>query len=206
MADSPSSSTPSTPSTPAPSTSTLGTSAAGQAQAAQVQAKQAAQTPKQAPVQSSAPKQAQAAQAVINDPNAPKAAKVQAQKMLKQLSIKVDGKEYIENLPFEIPDDPKAKEWMARELQMSRMGQGRAQENAAIKKEINQLFQDIKADPFRVLQDPAIGIDVKDAVKKYIEREIENSKKSPEQLQLEAAQEELRQMKLNQDNEKKQRE
>lgn len=204
MSDSSNSSTPS--STPSTSTAaTLGTSAAGQAQAAQIHAKNASQTPNTSQAQSSAPKQAQAAQSVINDPNAPKAAKVEAKKMLKQLSIKVDGQDFTENLPFEIPDTKEAREYMARELQMSRMGQKRAQHASTLEKEIGKLFQDMKADPFKVLQDPAIGIDVKDAIKKYIEREIENSNKSPEQLALEAAKEELRQLKSQQELEKQTR-
>jgi hypothetical protein len=211
MADnSSSSSTPSTPSSsPAPTTSTLGTNAAGQAQAAQVaaaQAKQAAQAPKAPPAQSSGAKQAQAAQAahnVVNDPNASKAAKVEAKKMLKQLSIKVDGQDYTENLPFEIPDTQEARDFMTRELQMARMGQKRAQYASGLEKDIQKLAQEIKANPFKVLADPAFGVDVKEAVKKYIEQEIENSKKSPEQLALEKAQEELRQERESRLNEKK---
>lgn len=200
----------STPSTPASSTpSTLGTSAAGQAQAAQVQqaqAKQAAKAPNQATAQSSAPQAAADAKAVINDPNAPKAAKQEAKKMLKQLSIKVDGQEFVENLPFEIPDTKEAREFMSRELQMSRMGQKRAQHAANLEKEVGQLLRDMKEDPFKVMADPAVGIDVKEAVKRYIEKEIENSQKSPEQLALEAAKEELKQLRSQQETEKKTRE
>ena len=202
-------STPSTPaSTPAPSTSTLGTSAAGQAQSAQIH-KNAPVAPNAPAAPSNAAKPVQAAanqaKAVINDPNAPKAAKVEAKKMLKQLSYKLDGQDFTENLPFEIPDDPKAIEYMRRELQMSKMGQKRAQYASGLEKDIQNLVKDIKANPFKVLQDPALGVDVKDAIKKYIEQEIENSQKSPEQLALEAAQEELRQMREAQLNEKQTR-
>lgn len=198
-------STPSTPaSTPAaPSTATLGTSAAGQAQAAQLHAQNAPKAPNVAQAASSAPKQAAQAQAVINDPNAPKAAKVEAKKMLKSLSYKLDGQDFTENLPFEIPDDPKAIEYMRRELQMSKMGQKRAQYASGLEKDIQNLVKDIKANPFKVLQDPALGVDVKDAIKKYIEQEIENSQKSPEQLALEAAQQELKALKDQQEFEKK---
>jgi len=200
MADSNSSSpSNSTPSAPAPSTSTLGTNAVGQAASAQAQKAQAQAAPKtapkgpnQVPGASSAPKQAAQAQAVINDPNAPKAAKVQAKKMLKQLTIKVDGQDTTETLPFEIPDDPKTIEWMTRELQMSRMGQKRAQYAAGLEKDIKQFVEDFKADPFKAMQDPAFNIDTKQAVKRYIEQEIENSKKSPEQLELEKTRAELK--------------
>lgn len=202
-------STPSAPSsTPAaPTTATLGTNAAGQAAAAQIQKAQAQNAPKTAPkAPNQAPvaqKAAAQAQAVVNDPNAPKAAKVEAKRMLKQLTLKIDGQDYTENLPFEIPDDPKAIEFMRRELQMSKMGQKRAQYASGLEKDIQNLVKDIKANPFKVLQDPALGVDVKAAIKAYIEQEIENSQKSPEQLALEAAKEELRQMRETQENEKK---
>jgi Txe/YoeB family toxin of Txe-Axe toxin-antitoxin module len=194
----------STPSAPAstsaaPSTATLGTSAAGQAQSAQIHKN----TPNAPNNPATAPKQAAQAQAVINDPNAPKAAKVEAKKMLKSLSYKLDGQDFTENLPFEIPDDPKAIEYMRRELQMSKMGQKRAQYASGLEKDIQNLVKDIKANPFKVLQDPALGVDVKDAIKKYIEQEIENSQKSPEQLALEAAQQELKALKDQQEFEKK---
>lgn len=197
-------STPSAPSS-APSTATLGTSAGGQAQSAQIHAQNAPKAPNTAPAAQPAPKQAVAAQAVINDPNAPKAAKVEAKKTLKQLTLKIDGQDYVENLPFEIPDDPKVIEYLQRELQMGKMGQKRAQYANGLEKDIQKFAQEVKADPFKVLSDPAFGVDVKEAIKKYIETEIENSKKSPEQLELEASKEELRQLREKQANDEKSR-
>lgn len=204
MADS-NSSTPSAPASSAPSTTTLGTTAAGQAQSAQIHAKNAPKAPNPAPTVQTAPKQAAAAQAVINDPNAPKAAKVEAKKTLKSLTLKIDGQDYVENLPFELPDDPKIKEYLTRELQMGKMGQKRAQSYSALEKDVQNLAKAIKEDPFKVLADPAFGVDVKDAIKRYIEKEIENSQKSPEQLELEAAKEELRLMREKEVNDQKSR-
>lgn len=207
MADS-TSSTPSAPSSPS-APSTLGVSAAGQAQSAQIhqaQAKSAGKAPNTAPATTSAPQAvATEAKAVIADPSASKTQKQEAKKTLKQLSIKVDGQEFVENLPFEIPDTKEAREFMARELQMSRMGQKRAAHAATLEKEVGQLIKDIKENPFKVLQDPAIKVDVKEAIKKYIEQEIENSNKSPEQLALEAAKEELRVLKEKQELDTKSR-
>lgn len=206
MSDS-SSSTPSAPAAPS-APSTLGTNAAGQAQSAQAhaaQAKSAPKAPNSPTTPQTAPKAAADAKAVINDPNAPKAAKQEAKKTLKQLSYKLDGKDFTEDLPFEIPDDPKAIEYMRRELQMSKMGQKRAQYASELEKDVQKFIQDVKADPFKVLQDPNIGVDIKDAIKKYIETEIENSQKSPEQLALEAAKNELKALKEQQENDKKTR-
>ena len=88
---------------------------------------------------------------------------------------------------------------------MARMGQKRAQHAANLEKEVGQLINDMRTNPFKVLSDPAINVDVKNAVKQYIEQEIENSNKSPEQLALEAAKEELRQLKLKQETDEKSR-
>ena len=55
------------------------------------------------------------------------AAAEQARK-LNALRLKVDGQELEEELPFEIPDDPEAVEYMTRQLQMAKMGSKRAQE------------------------------------------------------------------------------
>lgn len=143
------------------------------------------------------------AKATLNDPKASKSQKQQAVKTLKKLTLKIDGEEFEEELPFEIPNDPKAIEFMKRELQMGRMGQKRAQEKAAIEKDVMQFLQDLKKNPKKALSDPAIGMDLKAFAAQIIEEEIENSKKSPEQLALEQAQEEIRQMKEQRDKEKK---
>lgn len=190
----------STPSNPAPtSVFTDGNKTAAPSEASKVD-------PKGQPAAPVAQKEVAKAQATIENPNASKAQKEAAKKTLKQLSIKVDGEELIEDLPFEIPDDPKAIEWMKRELQMGRMGQKRAQEKSVLEKEVTKLLQDLKTDPFKVLADPAVGVDVKQAVEKFIEQQIENAKKTPEQLELETVKEELRQERERQATEKQARE
>lgn len=124
-------------------------------------------------------------------------------KLIKQLKLKVDGKEYTEDLPFEIPDDEKAREYMTRQLQMSKMGQSRAQELSKLDKEIRQFVDNLRKDPFKVLKDPTLNVDLKGAIAQYIDQEIENSKKSPEQLEKEKLQAELQSLKDQQEKEKK---
>lgn len=141
---------------------------------------------------------AQEAKAVLKDPNASKTQKKEAVKTLKKLTLKIDGQEFEEELPFEIPNDPKAIEYMRRELQMGKMGQKRAQEKATIEKEVLNFVTELKAGGARArkaLSDPAIGMDLKKLAVDVMEEEIENSKKSPEQLALEKAQEELKTLK-----------
>lgn len=131
------------------------------------------------------------------------------QKTLKKLKLKVDGQEFDEELPFEIPDTPEAIEYARKNLQMAKAAGKRMQEKAMMEKEVMQFLEDLRKNPRKVLQDPRIGLDLKKLAQEVIETEIENSKKSPEQLALEKAQQELKELKEQQERaqqEAKQRE
>lgn len=128
--------------------------------------------------------------------------KAEAQKMLKSLKIKVDGKELDEALPFEIPDTEESREYMTRQLQMGRMGQKRAQEYSQLEKEVRGFVELLRKDPKRALQDPAIGLDIKQLAASIIEEEIANSQKSPELLRAEKSEKELEEYKKKQKEEK----
>lgn len=145
---------------------------------------------------------AQEATETLNDPNASKAEKKAAQKMLKKLTLKIDGEEIEENLPFEIPDTQEARDYMRRELQMGKMGQKRAQEKSQIEKEVVKFIEDLRKNPRKALSDPAIGLDLKQLATQIIEEEIENSKKSPEQLEKEKLMAELQALKDEREREK----
>ncbi|NBV28740.1 hypothetical protein EBS02_06960, partial [bacterium] len=136
------------------------------------------------------------------NPNLSKAEKAAAKKTLKSLRIKVDGREFDEELPFELPDDEESVEWMKRNLQMSRMGQKRSQELSSLEKEVRTFIEELKKNPRKVLADPTIGIDVKRLAAEVIEEEIENSQKSPEQLEKERLERELRDLKEQREREK----
>ena len=144
----------------------------------------------------------EAAADVLNDPNASKAEKVQAKKMLKSLKVKFNGKEYDEQLPFEIPDDPDAVKYMQNKLQMDRLARVKSQESADQQKMIQQFLNELKKNPRKVLSDPSIGVDLKELAAQMIEEEIENAKKSPEQLQREKLEAELKAMKEEREREK----
>lgn len=132
------------------------------------------------------------AKEVLEDPKATKKEKAAAKKTLKQLKIKVDGKEYLEDLPFEIPDDDNAKAYMTKQLQMSKASQKRMAESAALEKEVQAFVELLKKDPAKVLSDPNIGIDLNQFAAQIIENEIKNSKKTPEQIANEKLQAELK--------------
>jgi len=119
---------------------------------------------------------------------------------LRALRLKVDGREIEEELPFEIPDDPEAVEYMTRQLQMARMGSKRAQEYAQLEKEIRQLITEGTKNPRKLLKE--LNIDEKELARAIIEQEIENSQKSPEQLEKERIEEELKMLKEEREREK----
>jgi hypothetical protein len=134
-------------------------------------------------------------------PEAPEANKAQTAaekkaeaKRIKQLKLKVDKQEYTEELPFELPDDPKAIEYMTRQLQMARMGTKRAQDFASLQKQVERFFDEFRKNPRKVLSDPTLGVDLKQIVKEYIEEEISNSQKSPEQVEKEKLESRLREL------------
>jgi hypothetical protein len=148
---------------------------------------------------------AQDAKATLSNPKASKAAKVEAKKTLKKLTLKVDGEEYDEELPFELPDDPKTVEYMKRQLQMAKMGQSRAQHAAGLEKDIIEFFNELQSNPKKALSNPVFKdrLDLKKLAVEIMEEEIENSKKSPEQLEKEKLQAELQAIKEERENEKK---
>jgi hypothetical protein len=119
---------------------------------------------------------------------------------LRSLRLKVDGREIDEDLPFEIPDDPEAVEYMKRHLQMSRMGTKRAQEYAQLEKEIRQLITEGTKNPRKLLKE--LSIDERELARQIIEQEIENAQKTPEQLEREKIEEELRALKEEREQEK----
>jgi len=122
-------------------------------------------------------------------------------KRLKKLSLKYNGKEYEEELPFDIPDTKEAREYMTRQLQMSKMGQHKAQELSSIEAEIREFVEQLRTNPRAVLSDPKIGIDLKEFAASIVEEELENAKKSPEQLEKEGLERELKELKSSREKE-----
>jgi hypothetical protein len=119
---------------------------------------------------------------------------------LRSLRLKVDGREIEEDLPFEIPDDPEAVEYMKRQLQMARMGSKRAQEYAQLEKEIRELITEGTKNPRKLLKE--LNIDERELARQIIEQEIENSQKTPEQLEKERIEQELKSLKEEREREK----
>lgn len=125
------------------------------------------------------------------------------EKQLSKLKLKVDGKEIEEELPFQLPSDPKAVDYMTKQLQMAKMGSKRAQDFSTLQKEAASFVERLRANPFEVLADPELGVDVQQAVRQYIEKQLEDQKKSPEQLRAEELEAKLKKIEEERETERK---
>lgn len=121
---------------------------------------------------------------------------------INSLKLKYNGKEIEEKLPFEIDDDPAAIAYMTQQLQLAKLSQTRAAEAKALENEVISFMQELKANPRKALANPMIGIDVKQLAAEILEEEIENSKKSPEQIKIEQYEAKLREIEEERQREK----
>lgn len=131
-------------------------------------------------------------------------------KKLKQLKLKVDGKEVSEDIPFEVDEGSEAAEYMTKQLQLAKAAQKRMGEASDYKKKLDQVgeyLQQAKGNPKKIrelMKD--LEIDERQLAAMIVEEELEKAKKSPEQLEKEALQAELQKIKEERDNEKKEME
>lgn len=123
-------------------------------------------------------------------------------KRLNSLRLKIDGREYDEKLPFDIPDTPEARDWMTKNLQMSGVAQKRMSEYSKLQSEAQDFVELLRKDPRAILSDPNIGVDLKKLAASVIEEEIANSQKSPDQIEKEKLQAELKKIKADREKEK----
>jgi hypothetical protein len=107
------------------------------------------------------------------------------QNQLKKYKLKVDGEEMEEEF------DASNEEEVRKRLQLAKVAQKRMQENSDMKKSVDKLVNLLKSDPFKVLSDPSLGIDVKQAVFNFIEQQAAEEQKSPEQKEIEKLRAEL---------------
>lgn len=120
---------------------------------------------------------------------------------VKKLKLKVDGEEFDEELPFEVDEEHAA--YLQKQLQLAKMAQKRASEKASIEKEAEEFFNLLRSNPRAILENPNLGIDLKKFVNDYINEELENAKKSPEQLEKERLIKELAEERRLREQEKK---
>lgn len=100
-------------------------------------------------------------------------------KNLKKFKLKVDGKDLEEEVDLD------NEEYIVRNLQLSKVAQKRMAEHAELQKNIEAFFTEFKKNPRAILADPDLGIDMKKLVAEYVESEMAEEKKTPEQREKE---------------------
>lgn len=115
-------------------------------------------------------------------------------KTLKKLQLKYNDEEYEEELPFEIPNDPKVVEWMSKQLQLAKLSHNSASEKKALEKEVSVFIEELRKDPRSVLSDPDLNVDLKKLAQEVFEAELEQSKKTPEQIEKEKLEAKLKEL------------
>jgi len=123
--------------------------------------------------------------------------KAEAKRNIKKLQLKVDGKVYDEEIDL---DDEKE---LVRRLQLAKAAQSRIKQYSDLQRDVEQFVNELRSNPRKLLADPDLGIDLKKLAAEVLEEEIENSKKSPEQLAKEKLEAELKALKDEREREKK---
>lgn len=144
------------------------------------------------------------------DSNAQAAAdefKADVAKKIRKIKLKVDGKESEEELPFDFDDKPEIVAYLQKELQLARVAQKRMGESSEYKKQLDgvgKFLSEAKGNPAKVRElMKELEVDEKGLAALIIEEEMERAKKSPEQLEKEKIEGELRSLKEEREKEKK---
>lgn len=118
----------------------------------------------------------------------------------RQLKLKFNGKETVEDLPFDVDDAQ--LEWMTKQRQKAMLADHKGQEFSQLEREVGAFIQELRKNPRKALSNPAIGLDVKEFAAQILQEEIEQSQKSPEQIEREKLQAELEELRAERENEK----
>ena len=103
--------------------------------------------------------------------------------LIRQLKLKVDGKEEVMDLPFEV--DEKQAEWLANKIQPTRAAQKRFQEIAAERKRVNTALQRVQTDPADALK--TLGVDPQKFAQQYMEQILKEQDMTEEEKRIAAA-------------------
>lgn len=117
------------------------------------------------------------------------------EKRIKKLKLKVDGHELEEEIDL---DD---EERLVRELQLARMGQKRAKEKADLENELRTFFEQLQNDPMELLA-REFKMNPEQLIESYINKQLENAKKTPEQIEKERLETELKAIREEREREK----
>ena len=103
--------------------------------------------------------------------------------LIRQLKLKIDGKEEVMDLPFEV--DEKQAEWLANKIQPTRAAQKRFQEIAAERKTVNEALHRVRTQPAEALKD--LGVDPQAFAQQYMEQILKEQDMTAEEKRIAAA-------------------
>lgn len=108
------------------------------------------------------------------------------------LKLKVDGEEIDEEIDL---DDEEA---LRKHLQMSKVANKRMSESRELQKQINELMEFVQKNPRGFLKE--LGMNEEELAEQILSEAIENSKKSPDQIEREKLQAELEKLRKDKDS------
>jgi small-conductance mechanosensitive channel len=119
------------------------------------------------------------------------------ERQLKEYKLKVNGKEKVVKL------DPFNDEEVSKYLQKAEASDAKFQEAAEVRKAAMQFIEELRKNPKKILMDPNIGVDYKKLAQEWMNEEIQEMEKTPEQKEREKLQKELEAIKKEREEEKK---
>lgn len=122
-----------------------------------------------------------------------------AKNLKKKFKFKVDGNDIEEEI------DLGNEEELTKRFQMGKAAQKRMQESAELRKAAEEFISMLRTNPRKVLSDPNLGVDLKKIAQEFLQEEIDNAGKTPQQLELEAAKKELQEIRDKAAQDEKQR-
>jgi hypothetical protein len=121
-------------------------------------------------------------------------------KKIKKLKLKFNGREFEEDLPFEV--DESQVDWLTKQRQKAMLSDHKANEYSQLEREVGAFIQELRKNPRKALSNPAIGLDIKQFAADILQEEIEQAQKSPEQIKEEGLIRELEELKAEREREK----
>jgi hypothetical protein len=125
-------------------------------------------------------------EAAVDDAIENGASEEEVKNMIKKFELKVNGKTITKEI------DLSDERTLTQQLQLAEAGRQSMQQLAELKKLYGEEINRLKTDPFAVLQE--LGLDPDDLSYNYLQKKLEESQKSPEQLEAEAREKELQEL------------
>lgn len=119
------------------------------------------------------------------------------EKQLKEYKLKVNGKE--KSFKLDLNNEEEVKKY----LQKAVASDESFQQAAEVRKAAMQFIEELRKNPRKVLSDPSIGLDVKKLAEEWMNEQIVEMEKTPEQREKEKLQKELESIKKEREDEKK---